>query len=93
MVQPNRERYLRSLADELSAQSLRVRDLIGDRHWLTDGTHKEFLLAEIIRRHVPGAHIVARGFIISPFGTDACSRELDILIVDTSSEAPVHAGF
>lgn len=89
MVQPNRERYLRSLANELSAQSQRVRDLIGDRHWLTDGAHKEFLLAEIIRRHVPGSHIVARGFIISPLGSDVCSREQDILVVDTSSEAPV----
>ena len=89
MVQPNRERYLRSLADELGAQSQRVRDLIGDRHWLTDGTHKEFLLAEIIRRHVPGSHIVAKGFIISPVKPSVCSREQDILVVDTSSEAPV----
>lgn len=93
MIHPNRERYLRSLADELSAQSQRVRDLIGDRHWLTDGTHKEFLLAEIIRRHIPGSHLVARGFIVSPFESDVCSREQDILIVDTSSEAPVfHQG-
>lgn len=89
MVQPNRERYLRSLADELSAQSQRVRDLIGDRHWLTDGTHKEFLLAEIIRRHVPGSHLVAKGFVISPLESDICSREQDILVVDISSEAPV----
>ncbi len=89
MVKANRERYLRSLADELSAQSQRVRNLIGDTHWLTDGAHKEFLLAEVIRRHVPGSHAVGRGFLISPLQPDICSREQDILIVDTSTEAPV----
>lgn len=93
MVKANHERYLRSLADELNAQSQRVRDLIGDSHWLTDGAHKEFLLAEIIRRHVPGSHAVGRGFLISPLEPDVCSREQDILIVDTATEAPVfHQG-
>ena len=81
------ERYLRSLADELRAQSQRVRDLIGDAHWLTDGFHKEFLLAEIIRRHLPGSHIAGRGFVVSPSHLEVRSREQDILVVDTSCEA------
>jgi hypothetical protein len=81
--------YLRSLALELSSQARRVRDLIGARHWLTDGAHKEYLLAEIIRRHAPGSCLVARGFVISPLRSDLCSREQDILVVDSSQEAPV----
>ena len=93
MIEASPERYLRSLSDELRAQSQRVRDLIGDAHWLTDGFHKEFLLAEIIRRHLPGSHIAGRGFVVSPSHLEVRSREQDILVVDTSCEAPVfHQG-
>src|SRR4051794_17511886 len=45
---PNRQRYLVSLAEELYAQANRVRDLIGDAHWLSDGHHKEYLLIDLL---------------------------------------------
>lgn len=85
----NRYRYLTSLSDELKSQSNRVRDLIGDGHWLSDGHHKEYLLLELLRRHLPSSILAARGFVISPFDPTLRSREQDILIVDTGIESPV----
>ena len=88
-VEPNSCRYLRSLAEELHAQSTRVRDLIGDRHWYYDGHHKEYLLIDLLKRHLPSGMLASRGFVISPTDPEARSREQDILIVDVSQEAPV----
>lgn len=86
---PNHFRYLTSLAQELSTQANRVRDLLGDTHWLTDGGHKEFLLIELLRRHIPFGMIASRGFVISETDSTKRSREQDILIVDAMEEGPV----
>lgn len=72
------EDYLRSWTLELQSRSNRVRQLIGDAHWLSDGTHKEFLLREFLSRYVPGVTQVSHGFIRSIDGI--CSNEIDILI-------------
>jgi hypothetical protein len=85
----NPANYLRSLAGELRSQAARVRELIGARHWATDGAHKEHLLAAVIRRHLPGSFLATRGFVVSPIRHDLCSREQDIVIVDTVQEAPL----
>lgn len=82
-------RFLSSIAEELISQSNRVRDLIGSKHWLTDGHHKEYLLAALLRRHLPAGVIATRGFVVSPDDPDACSNEQDILIVDATKEAPL----
>jgi hypothetical protein len=86
---PNHFRYLTSLAGELSTQASRVRDLLGDTHWLTDGGHKEFLLIELLRRHIPCGMIASRGFVISETDSTKRSHEQDILIVDAMEEAPL----
>lgn len=91
-VQPNWYRYLVSLGEELHAQSTRVRDLIGESHWLTDGHHKEYLLTELLRRHLPSGVVASRGFVISPSDSDIRSKEQDVLVVDTQREAPVFQG-
>ena len=88
-VRPNHFRYLTSLAQELSTQANRVRDLLGDTHWLTDGSHKEFLLIELLRRHIPFGMIASRGFVIHETDATKRSREQDILIVDTMEEGPL----
>lgn len=88
-VQPNQFRYLRSIADELYSQSKRVRDLIGEAHWLSDGRHKEYLLTALIRRHLPSATLAGPGFVVSPGNVGTCSCEQDLLIVDTFNEAPL----
>lgn len=85
----NRVRYLVSLASEILSQATRVRDLIGSAHWLTDGHHKEFLLIELLQRHLPSGMLAARGFVIDPCDETVCSREQDVLIVDATHEAPV----
>jgi len=89
MVQPDHGSYLRSLAFELEASAQRVRNLIGDAHWLSDGRHKEFLLAELVRRHCPSGVRVATGFVKDPALPDCVSHEQDILIADTTAHAPL----
>ena len=88
-MQPRFDDYFRSLSAELEAQANRVRCLIGSAHWLSDGGHKESILRHIIERHMPSGTLVARGFIVNNSSDEACSREQDIFIVDTSSEAPL----
>jgi hypothetical protein len=88
-VKTNTQRYLLSLGEEIKSQSTRIRDLIGDRHWLTDGHQKEYVLREALSRHVPASTIVSRGFVVHPTKAEHCSNEQDILIVDTHAEAPV----
>jgi hypothetical protein len=92
-MKPNKERYLASIADELYSQSTRVRDLIGGVHWLSDGRHKEYLLTELIKRHLPSGCLAAPGFVVRPGDVSGCSREQDLLVVDTSVEGPLfHQG-
>ena len=88
-VPPDRSRYLHSLADELNAPANRIRNLIGGKHWPTDGAYKEYLLANVIRRHCPSALIVARGFVVSDVDPTVVSREQDLLIIDITREAPL----
>jgi len=88
-MKPQVHRYLESLAAEVHSQSSRIRDLIGDKHWLSDGHQKEYLLRETLCRHCPAGTIISRGFIVSPRTSEACSKEQDILILDAHSEAPV----
>lgn len=88
-VTPDRNRYLVSLTEELSAQSTRVRDLIGSRHWLSDGHHKEYVLGSVLRRHLPAGILLGRGFVISPTDSAQCSSEQDLLVVDCTREAPI----
>ncbi len=89
VVMPNWSRYLTSIARELDSQATRVRDLIGDSHWLSDGHHKEYLLRGLLQRHLPGQMIAARGFAVSSQDDNRRSTEQDILIVDVSQEAPL----
>jgi len=81
------------MAGEIVSQSNRVRDLIGSRHWLSDGHHKEFLLRTLVRRHLPSGILACRGFVICTDEPELCSKEQDILILDTTREAPAfHQG-
>ncbi len=72
-------KYLESWAEELMARANRVRDLIGDKHWLTDGHHKEVIVREFLRRYLPNCLEIGSGFI-KPLDGDLCSTEVDILI-------------
>ena len=82
-------RFFQTLSAELDAQADRVRNLIGDAHWLSDGHHKEALLQGLIERHLPSTASVSRGFALQSGMPSNCSTEQDLLVLDTSSEAPV----
>lgn len=73
--------YLESWTEELSARANRVRNLIGNRHWLTDGHHKEVIVREFLLRYLPSQLVIGSGFI-KALDEDLCSTEIDILISD-----------
>lgn len=71
--------YFESLGLELASLQKRVRYLINDAHWPTDGEWKESVLRQVLRRHLPAAAVVGRGFVITK---DAVSSQIDVLISD-----------
>ncbi|MHB9044305.1 MAG: DUF6602 domain-containing protein [Pirellulales bacterium] len=88
MVQSDVRGYLQSWADELVSRADRVRLLIGDAHWLSDGHHKEYLLRDFLHRHLPPGLSIVRGFVRPPDDNVPCSPENDILISDPARHAP-----
>lgn len=89
-MKPNRRSYFASLGQELAVQANRVRDLIGDAHWLTDGHHKEYLLRALLTRHLPNGVLVGRGFVLNAHD-EGVSREQDVLVVDVRRQRPLFA--
>lgn len=85
----DRRRFFQSLSLELEAKADQVRFLIGDRHWLTDGHHKEALLQSMLRRLLPGHVRCTRGFVLGLGWPEESSTEQDLLLVDSSVEAPI----
>jgi len=59
-------KYFESLSTELSSLKDRVRYIIDDKHWLTDGEWKESVLRSILRRHLPSSVCVGSGFLVTP---------------------------
>lgn len=88
-VHAKHHNYLLSVVDELLSQANRVRNLIGDAHWLSDGFHKEILLRNLLKRHIGNSYLVSHGFVIDPLNPSICSTEQDILIIDNSIEGPI----
>src|SRR6058998_3443160 len=72
--------YFQSLAAEVEALKDRVRYLIEDAHWQTDGEWKESVIRQVLRRHLPQSVSVGRGFVVTATAT---SRQIDVLIVDS----------
>ena len=81
---PDFRSFHRSIVDEMDAMKDRVRHLIQDNHWLTDGEFKETILRSVIRRHLPDSMMIGRGFVV---GRNRVSTQIDVLIVDGA--APV----
>jgi hypothetical protein len=69
----------KSLGTELTSMKDRVRQLIGDRHWQTDGEWKESVLRNVIRRYLPNQILIQRGFIVE---NNFRSGQIDILFTD-----------
>ncbi len=77
----NIDQHFESLSGEIKSLKNRVRNLIADRHWLTDGEWKESVVRQVLRRNLPTSVEVGRGFVIT--GSQA-THQLDVLIHDTS---------
>jgi hypothetical protein len=73
--------YLQSLSAETQVLKNRVRYLIEDNHWQTDGEWKESVVRQVLRRHLPASVIVGRGFVVS---AEDRSHQIDVLIFDSS---------
>ena len=79
---PDFRAFHQSIAAELASAKNQVRNLIQDRHWLTDGEHKEAVLRSVIRRHLPSSMTMGTGFVVTK---DDVSTQIDILIIDGRS--------
>lgn len=55
--------------------------MIGSAHWLTDGTHKEIILRNVMERHLPETLKVCTGFV---YKTNQISTQIDLLIINES---------
>ncbi|MDH7578310.1 MAG: hypothetical protein QHH75_10955 [Bacillota bacterium] len=83
-IERNLINYHRSIARELEATKNRVRDLIGNLHWQSDGEHKEAVLRKALRNYLPENVLVGKGFVCYKSGIPQTSKQLDILIVSKS---------
>lgn len=73
--------YFESVGLEFRALKQRVRQLIAEVHWQTDGEWKESVLRQILRRHLPATAVVGRGFVVT---NESATTQLDVLIHDGS---------
>lgn len=89
MIHPSPQVYLESLGLELESQMNRVRALIGESHWITDGHHKEYLLAGVLERFLPTGFTACRGFVVRDQSARDLSKEQDLLVIDTRSQRPL----
>ena len=85
MVEQNTPEFLKSWSAEINSKANRVRNLIGNAHWLSDGNHKETLIRSFIRTYVPDHLSICHGFVKD---SDRLSKQQDILIVDPSVDPP-----
>jgi len=81
VIEMNFKKYQESIGTELKTAQDRIRNLIGSNHWLTDGEHKEAILRQAFRNHLPENIKVGRGFVCFPDKGDS-SSQLDILLAD-----------
>jgi hypothetical protein len=86
---PEPQSYLLSLSVEMQSRANRIRHLIGDVHFLTDGHHKEYVLQAMLQKFLPAGLICARGFVVRDQALSAISREQDLLLVDARRCAPL----
>ncbi|QDE39914.1 hypothetical protein FIV34_12170 [Luteibacter pinisoli] len=75
------EQYFMDLTAESQALKNRIRNLIRDQHWLSDGEWKESVVRAMIRRIIGQDIGVARGFVVSG---ERASSQIDILLYDAS---------
>jgi len=79
---------LESWSMELLARTNRVRALIGDAHWLSDGMHKERLVQAFVAARLPATLSADHGFVLD-LAADECSPEIDVFVRDAAHSTPL----
>lgn len=75
------QNYFKSLSREIDSLKNRIRHLIDNSHWLTDGEWKESVVRHVLRRQLPTTVAIGRGFVVTG---QRASHQLDVLIHDSS---------
>jgi hypothetical protein len=89
-MKPEIQTFLKSWSWEIASRVNRVRSLIGDSHWASDGSHKEDLVRSFLRPRLPPDTDTCHGFLLDT-RTTACSNEIDVLVRDGRQSAPLFA--
>lgn len=87
-MKPDFRSYLASWQAEFMTRSMRVRSLIGERHWLSDGMYKEALVREFLTKYLEPGILIGRGFIKPGPADEWPSNEIDVLLADPAAHAP-----
>lgn len=67
---------------EMVAAKDRVRSLLHpSKHWGEDGRHKEEILKQVLRRHLPKTTDISSGFVRL---SDGCTNQMDIVLSDAT---------
>lgn len=82
-ITQNIAKFNKSIGRELELAMDRIRNLIGAKHWPTDGSYKETLLKDLLKRFLPETCSVGTGFLL--FRGDGVSTQTDILLLDKAS--------
>lgn len=87
-IKKNALDLLKSWSQELESTSNRIRFLIGDQHWLSDGKHKEAILSNFLRKYTFDNFVFSTGFIVAHDQTSPSSGEIDILVSSKGDGIP-----
>ena len=85
-IKPDRKEFDKTVSNELQAIKDRVRYLIGDAHWLTDGQYKEEILIKVLRNFLPPDISVGTGFVVFEEDGEIVDQtnQIDIILYDDS---------
>jgi hypothetical protein len=77
--------FQKSINKELSLVRNRVRNFIGGSHWGEDGSYKEAILKNVIKRYLPSNISIGTGFVISELnGEIRQTTQIDLILYDNS---------
>jgi hypothetical protein len=83
MIEQDITNFHESIGKELISLKNRVRNIIGGANWAIDGTYKEAVLRNVIRRFLPEGISIGTGFVINK--EKEITSQIDIIVYDNSS--------
>jgi hypothetical protein len=96
-------KYLSSIGQEFSSKIYRISHLIGDDHHPSSSRYREAILKQVITKFLPKKYDTGTGFVLFPalyssaqakdildIFTHEVSKELDIIIYDSTNHSPIY---